>query len=176
MYRWWIAYKYICSRFITVAALLAVTLSVTVLIIVVAVMEGFRSEMQDRIRGTTSDIIIESEIFLGLEKPGELGKLVEEIDGVESAAAFVQTFALYTPPSRRGNKEAVELRLSAVDLTNETSRTELDKILQALPGEPDFSHLDYNFRGERKRRANNDFVWPYRGPAKKLFGKPKMWF
>ena len=38
MYRWWIAYKYICSRFITVAALLAVTLSVTVLIIVVAVM------------------------------------------------------------------------------------------------------------------------------------------
>ena len=35
MYRWWIAYKYICSRFITVAALLAVTLSVTVLIIVV---------------------------------------------------------------------------------------------------------------------------------------------
>ena len=116
MYRWWIAYKYICSRFITVAALLAVTLSVAVLIIVVAVMEGFRSEMQDRIRGTTSDIIIESEIFLGLEKPGELSRLVEEIDGVQSAAPFVQTFALYTPPSGRENKEAIELRLSAVDL------------------------------------------------------------
>jgi len=169
MYRWWIAYKYICSRFITVAALLAVTLSVTVLIIVVAVMEGFRSEMQDRIRGTTSDIIIESEIFLGLEKPDELCKLVEEVEGVESAAPFVQTFALYTPPSRRESKEAVELQLSAVDLANEASRTELDKILQALPGEPDFSHLDYIFRRGGGRRVNNDFVWPYRKPVKKLF-------
>ncbi len=169
MYRWWIAYKYICSRFITVAALLAVTLSVTVLIIVVAVMEGFRSEMQDRIRGTTSDIIIESEIFLGLEKPGELQKLVEEIEGVESAAPFVQTFALYTPPSGRESKEAVELRLSAMDLANKTSRAELNKILRALPSEPDFSHLDYRFDGQRSRRENNDLVWPYRGPVKKLF-------
>lgn len=169
MYRWWIAYKYICSRFITVAALLAVTLSVMVLIIVVAVMEGFRSEMQDRIRGTTSDIVIESKMFLGLEKPGELRKLVEEVDGVESASPFVQTFALYTPPSRRENKEAVELRLTAVDLGNETSRKELDKILQNLPGEPDFTHLDYIFGGEKIRQRNNDFVWPYRKPAKKLF-------
>ena len=96
MYRWWIAYKYICSRFITVAALLAVTLSVTVLIIVVAVMEGFRSEMQDRIRGTTSDIVVESKMFLGLENPETLRKSIEQVDGVESTAAFVQTFALYT--------------------------------------------------------------------------------
>ena len=154
MYRWWIAYKYICSRFITVAALLAVTLSVTVLIIVVAVMEGFRSEMQDRIRGTTSDIVVESKMFLGLENPDEIRKSLEQVDGVESTAAFVQTFALYTSPSGRG---AEDMLITAVDLDNETSSKELDAMLEAVPKEPRFdSRLPAGFE-------------PYRERARKLF-------
>jgi lipoprotein-releasing system permease protein len=165
MYRWWIAYKYICSRFITVAALLAVTLSVTVLIIVVAVMEGFRSEMQDRIRGTTSDIVVESKMFLGLENPETLRKSIEQVDGVESTAAFVQTFALYTPPSR----EAEDHLITAVDIDNETSRKELDSILEALPTEPSFSHLDYLFSNDARRPARSNFLEPFRELARRLF-------
>ena len=169
MYRWWIAYKYICSRFITVAALLAVTLSVTVLIIVVAVMEGFQSEMQDRIRGTTSDIVVESKMFLGLEKPGELRKQIEQVDGVESTAAFVQTFALYTPPSGPSGREAEDHLITAVDLGNETSRIELDRILEALPREPDFSRLAHylNSGGNGSRGAT--FLNPYLALTRRLF-------
>ena len=171
MYRWWIAYKYICSRFITVAALLAVTLSVTVLIIVVAVMEGFRSEMQNRIRGTTSDIVVESKMFLGLEKPGELRERIEQVDGVESTAAFVQTFALYTPPpgwTNQAGRETEDRLITAVDLDNETSRIELDKILEALPREPDFSHFDYFFSKIRGARESSRLA-PYFELGRQIF-------
>jgi ABC-type lipoprotein release transport system permease subunit len=68
MYRWFVAYKHISSRLITFAALLGVTLSVAVLIVVVSVMEGFRSEMEKGIRGTISDIKIESTLTRGLRE------------------------------------------------------------------------------------------------------------
>ena len=45
MFSWFIAWRYACSRFITFAAFLLVSLSVAILIILLGVMEGFRTEM-----------------------------------------------------------------------------------------------------------------------------------
>jgi lipoprotein-releasing system permease protein len=134
MYRWFIAYKYIASRLITLIALLAVTLSVAVLIVVVSIMEGFRSGLEERIRGSTSDIKIDSELPLGLEDPAKIQRPLEAIPGVRATAAVVETFALH---ARGGGfndfGESEEYLLQALDFTDELSRRELEKSLRAVP-------------------------------------------
>src|SRR5262245_51964028 len=69
MYRWFIAHRYLFSRIITFAALLVVASSVSLLIVIISVMEGFRSELQQRIRGTSSDLKIESKHYIALHDP-----------------------------------------------------------------------------------------------------------
>lgn len=134
MYSWFIAYKYVVSRLITVVALLAVTFSVAVLIVVVSVMEGFRTGLEQRIRGSTSDIKIESDIFIGLESPAAIEAKLREIPGVRATAPVVETFALYSPGGpTNGRAEAVDHYLVAMDLGNDLARLELQAALDALP-------------------------------------------
>ncbi|HLU49946.1 MAG TPA: ABC transporter permease, partial [Planctomycetota bacterium] len=135
MFRWFIAYRYL-FRLITLAALLAVTYSVAVLIVVVSVMEGFRTELEERIRGATSDIRIESEIFVGLERHDEVQALVRAIPGVVATAPVVETLALYRGPlSRAASSERL---LLGMDLENPESLRDLDaSIVQAHEAEID---------------------------------------
>ncbi len=134
MYRWFIAYKYFVSRLITVVALVAVTISVTVLIVIVSIMEGFRTGLEERIRGSTSDIKVESDIFLGLRNPGEVEKLLRTIPGVSGTAPVVETFALRSPVGPGGfSQDAVDQYLIALDFENEFSSGEFASYLRALP-------------------------------------------
>ncbi|MBN1441466.1 MAG: hypothetical protein JXA90_02105, partial [Planctomycetes bacterium] len=105
MYRFFLAYKY-SLRLITLAALLAVTYSVTVLIVVVSVMEGFRSELEARIRGSTSDIKVSSIDFIGIEDPPAVESVLRDVAGVRSTAATVETLALFRASSWGPSTEA----------------------------------------------------------------------
>lgn len=94
-FTWFIAWRYACSRFITIAAFLIVSLSVAILIILLGVMEGFRTEMIDRIRGTSADLKVDSTKYEGLENPDAVAKTIESIDGVLAALPFAQTLVFY---------------------------------------------------------------------------------
>lgn len=133
MFRWFIAFRYL-FRLITLAALLAVTYSVAVLIIVVSVMEGFRMELEQRIRGATSDIRVESEIFIGLENYEEVERLVGDIPGVAATAPVVESLALFRGPWSRNVSD--ERAVVGLDLSNPESVNELDSyIREALSSE-----------------------------------------
>ena len=128
MFRWFLGYKYV-FRLITLAALLGVAYSVTVLIVVVSVMEGFRSELESRIRGTTSDIRVESRRFMNLKDPDRVIELVKTVPGVRSASPVVETLGLY----RRDESETTSDRIViALDIENETSAHKLDSYLDAV--------------------------------------------
>jgi lipoprotein-releasing system permease protein len=140
MYRWFVAYKHIASRLITFAALLGVTLSVAVLIVVVSVMEGFRSELEKRIRGTISDIKVESTLFTGIKDPESVASGLRRVPGVQSVAPVIETLALYRSEKFGTLLETEDRNVIAVDLSNPVSMAELDEYLQAVDG-PELSDV-----------------------------------
>ena len=129
MYRWFLAYKYV-FRLITLAALLGVTYSVFVLLVVVSVMEGFRSELEKRIRETTSDIRVESTIFIGLKDPKRAKDLLVVLAGIDSVTPVVETLALLRRGGPFDNQDAEERLLIALDLDDPTAQREVDGFLR----------------------------------------------
>ena len=87
--------RYLSRRWAPWAATVAVALGVFSLLTVLAVMEGFKVEMRERIRGTLSHLVIEADPFRGLVGEDPLLRTIESIDGVKAAAPHVTTLALY---------------------------------------------------------------------------------
>ncbi len=128
VYGWFIAYKYLVSRFITFAALLTVASGVALLIVILSVMEGFRTDLQDRIRGTSSDIRIESRSLTGLKDPFRLKALVERVPGVRGAVPSFESLGMCRPDPE---SEASHFFLQALDLRGEALVGHLDEYLSA---------------------------------------------
>ena len=66
MYKLLLCWRYLCTRYIALASIISVMLGVAVMIIVNSVMEGFTSEMQNRIHGILSDLIFASTSLDGM--------------------------------------------------------------------------------------------------------------
>lgn len=65
MYKYLLCWRYLRTRYIALASIISVTLGVATMIVVNAVMEGFTTEMQDRIHGILSDVVFESHSLEG---------------------------------------------------------------------------------------------------------------
>jgi lipoprotein-releasing system permease protein len=140
MFRWFIARRYLFSRIITFAALVVVAASVSLLIVIVSVLEGFRSELQSRIRGTSSDLKVESSNFIGLRDPDRVSEAVERVPGVHATAPYVETVVFYR--SERGifGPSDVEHRLLRVlDLERELKVGDLERYVHAVDIFPQLS-------------------------------------
>jgi lipoprotein-releasing system permease protein len=133
MYRRFIAHKYLFSRIVTFAALVAVAASVALLIVIVSVMEGFRSELQDRIRGTSSDLKVESTRYIGLKDPDRVAEILEQVPGVRATAPFVETLVLFRDQGRLIRGRPAEHRLlRVVDLERELKMGKLAEYVRAV--------------------------------------------
>ncbi len=126
MYGWFIAFKYLVSRFITFAALLTVASGVALLIVILSVMEGFRTDLQERIRGTSSDIRIESRSLAGLREPDRVKALVEKVPGVRGAVPSFESLAMCRPDPEY---EGTHFFLQAIDLQGEALIGHLNEYL-----------------------------------------------
>ena len=60
MYKFLLCWRYLRTRYIAMASIVSVTLGVATMIVVNAVMSGFTTEMQNRIHGILSDVVVES--------------------------------------------------------------------------------------------------------------------
>src|ERR1043166_4318043 len=60
MYKLLLCWRYLRTRWIALASIISVTLGVATMIVVNSVMAGFSHEMQDRIHGILSDLVLES--------------------------------------------------------------------------------------------------------------------
>ena len=70
MYKLLICWRYLRTRYIALASIISVTLGVFTMIVVNSVMEGFSGEMQNRIHGILSDVIVESRSLDGMPDAG----------------------------------------------------------------------------------------------------------
>lgn len=87
--------KYLFTRFITWAAVFAVAFGVFALISVLSVMEGFKVEMRDRIRGSLAHLTVTSRGYASLYREDEFLELLNKMDHVEAAAPYVEQMGLY---------------------------------------------------------------------------------
>ena len=69
MYKLLLCLRYLRTRYIALASILSVMLGVATMIVVNAVMSGFTTEMQNRIHGILSDVVVESRSLAGFPNP-----------------------------------------------------------------------------------------------------------
>ncbi len=69
MYRLLLCYRYLRTRYVALASIISVTLGVATLVVVNSVMAGFAEEMEHRLHGLVSDIVIERHASGGIPNP-----------------------------------------------------------------------------------------------------------
>jgi lipoprotein-releasing system permease protein len=81
MYKLFLCWRYLKTRWIALASIVSVTLGVATMIVVNSVMAGFTTEMQDRIHGILSDVVFESNNLEGFYDPDAHMKRIREVAG-----------------------------------------------------------------------------------------------
>ena len=117
------AFRYLQSRrretFISVIAgfsLAGIALGVATLIVVMAVMNGFREELLSRILGLNGHLMISSSVFGGIENYDKLSNRIREIPNIESVVPIIEGQAMAT---LRGSAAAAVVRgIRPIDLKN----------------------------------------------------------
>lgn len=69
MYKFLLSWRYLRTRYIALASIISVTLGVATLVIVNSVMAGFTEEMEKRLNGILSDLVVECHDLIGLRDP-----------------------------------------------------------------------------------------------------------
>jgi len=94
-YQFLLSFRYLKSRFSSIAALLSVTFGVAVILILLGIMGGYIEELQESIRGQVADLTIVGRDTYPILHAHRLQKLVEEVDNVTATAPFVNALAMY---------------------------------------------------------------------------------
>jgi len=81
MYKFLLCWRYLRTRYIALASIISVTLGVATMIVVNSVMAGFSREMQTRIHGILSDVVLESQSMTGFFDPDRHMQRIQEIAG-----------------------------------------------------------------------------------------------
>jgi lipoprotein-releasing system permease protein len=87
--------RYLKSRFSSVAALLAITFGVAVILILLAIMGGYISQLRSTIRGQESDVTLVAPQRYGITRIHRLERLVQTVENVSATAPFVDSLAMY---------------------------------------------------------------------------------
>lgn len=94
-YHTFLTRRYLRRRWAPWAATLAVALGVFSLISVLAVMEGFKLEMRERIRGSLAHLVVKGGPMRGLVGEDQILQTIKSQPGVAAASPYVETLALY---------------------------------------------------------------------------------
>ncbi|MCA9098856.1 MAG: ABC transporter permease, partial [Planctomycetaceae bacterium] len=102
MYKILLCTRYLRTRYIALASIISVMLGVATMIVVNSVMDGFSTQMRDRIHNILADMVLEARNNQG-EPDAELCmQKIREVAGeyVEELSPTVETWALLTVSSR----------------------------------------------------------------------------
>ena len=91
MYKLLLCSRYLRTRWIAIASIISITLGVWTMIVVNSVMSGFSHEMQKRLRGVYSDLLVEAHSLEGFRDPAWHKEQIQQIvgDQVEAMSATV---------------------------------------------------------------------------------------
>ena len=120
--------RYLRSRKVNLVAIVAVMLGVAALIIVTSVMDGFARDIQERLRGIMSHVVIEGAELVGIGDYERIIERVEKVPDVEACAPLVECpFALI-----RVGQETRFVQIRGIDLERERKTSEIESYISAL--------------------------------------------
>lgn len=129
--------KYLRSRFSSIAALLAVTFGVAVILIVLSIMGGYIEVLKETLRGQESHLMLVGKYgsnTFPVTQVVELEEAIRAVPNVKGTAPFIETLAMYkwlqlNPCQLRGIEPRSETEVS--DIGRYVLRThELELVLQ----------------------------------------------
>ncbi|MBX9790734.1 MAG: FtsX-like permease family protein [Pirellulales bacterium] len=131
VYKLLLCWRYLRTRWIALASIVSVTLGVATMIVVNAVMDGFTTEMQDRIHGILSDVVVESRNMEGFYDPDWHLARIREVAGdrIEAATVTVTVPALLNF-QYRGTTVTRPVQLIGIDEAAGGMASEFAKYLQ----------------------------------------------
>ncbi len=130
MYRWLLCWRYLRTRYIALASVVSVMLGVATMIIVNAVMDGFTTEMQGRMHGILSDVIVESHNSSGLLNHKIIQDRIRQMlgDDLEGMTTVVHVPAMVTI-NHRGETITRQINLIGIDTESYASVSDFSKYL-----------------------------------------------
>ena len=130
MYKLLLCWRYLRTRYIALASIISVTLGVATMIVVNSVMEGFTSEMQNRIHGILSDVVFESRSFDGMPDAEWLEEQIRQVAGdqIEAMSPTVVVPAMLNFQYNGNDRQQVQL--IGIDEKTQSSVSDFSKYLQ----------------------------------------------
>lgn len=130
MYRWLLCWRYLRTRYIALASVVSVTLGVATLIIVNSVMDGFTQQMQERMHGILSDVIVESHSATGMANPKAFTDRIRQIvgDDLEGITTVVHVPAMMA--IQHGGEPVIrQINLIGIDVDSYADVSDFRKFL-----------------------------------------------
>ncbi len=169
MYKLLLCWRYLKTRWIALASIVSVTLGVATLIVVNSVMDGFTSQMQDRMHGILSDLVVETRGTNGISEPNwyieriraRIGNSVEGVTTVVTLPAMM-TF------HHNGAAHTQQINLIGIDQKTYASVSDFSKYLIHPDNQ---SKLDFNLKQSGyapEREALQPAGWEYRNRVELL--------
>src|SRR5581483_9495295 len=119
MYKLLLCWRYLRTRYIALASIISVTLGVATMIVVNSVMAGFNREMQDRIHGILSDLVIESHNLNGFHDPAWHMAEIRKVAG-DSIAGMTPTVIVPAMLSFQFGGQWVTRQINFIGIEEET--------------------------------------------------------
>ena len=96
MYKTLLCVRYLKTRYIALASIISMTLGVATMIVVNSVMDGFSTDMRDRLRGILADVIVETNSLDGEANTQDLKDSIQRAVGndIEGMTATVEIYAM----------------------------------------------------------------------------------
>lgn len=131
MYRWLLCWRYLKTRYIALASVISVTLGVATLIVVNSVMDGFTTEMQDRMHGILSDVILESHATNGMPDHEAIQQRIRQVvgDDLEGMTTVVHVPAMVTIEQLGNEPITRQINLIGIDTDSYANVSDFSKYL-----------------------------------------------
>ncbi len=131
MYKLLLCWRYLRTRYIALASIISVMLGVATMIVVNSVMEGFTSEMQNRIHGIVSDLVFEARSLDGMPDAAWRQEQIRSVAGdqIEGMSATVVVPAMLNF-QYGGNWMTRQVQLIGIDEKTQSSVSDFSRYLQ----------------------------------------------
>jgi lipoprotein-releasing system permease protein len=165
MYRLLLCLRYLRTRWIALASIVSVTLGVATLIVVNSVMDGFTVQMQERMHGILSDLVVETRSTMGIAQPqwyeerirARLGESVEGVTTIVTLPAML-TF------QHNGNSHTQQINLIGIDQKTYAHVSDFSRYLLHPDNQQQLSFLLKQSGYAPDREQLQPAGWEYRKP------------
>ncbi len=142
MYKLLLSWRYLRTRYIALASIISVTLGVATMIVVNSVMSGFTTEMQNRIHGILSDVVIESRSMDGFRDADWHMEAIRKVAGdyIEAMTPTVVVPAMLSFQDPLSDQTITQpIRLIGIDPETQGAVSDFSKYLQHPANREDMS-------------------------------------